>query len=513
MVSQGAKRMLIMETIAKIRRLYHVNGKGFKTIARELNLSKNTVKKIIRSDETQFKYERQEQGYPVLGSYIDKLKEKLEHDINEPKRRKRTARKIYAELILEGYEGSYDAVHDFVLQWKRENKKALPKAFIPLEFGAGEAFQFDWSEEEIKLKGILTRIKVAHIRLCYSRYFMMIAYPNEQLEMVMDAHNKAFQFFSGVCHKGIYDNMKTAVKTVLLGKQREFNKRFLQMCSHYLFEPIACTPASGWEKGQVENQVSTGRLNFFTPLISVESLEELNIILERNCIEWAKNHLHPEQKEKTVFDMYQEEMFMLIPYRGNFDNYKVENQVLSPYCFIQYATNCYSAECAYVGKPVEIRIYAKEIAIYYRDKRIGHHKRSFERYKRIYDPWHYVPLLERKPGALRNGAPFKQMDLPNGIQKVREHLSAYPDGDRRFIRILLAVMQYNLTTVENACSEALSDGGCNDTVILKKLQPPLPEVKQNTLSIQLSFPPTEDCHGYNKAYLSMHTLTEEVNYA
>jgi len=437
----GRKRMLIMETIAKIRRLYHVNGKGFKTIARELKLSKNTVKKIIRSDETQLKYEREEQSYPVLGNYIDTLREKLEHDSNEPKRRKRTASKMYSELILAGYAGSYDAVHEFVLQWKRENKKSLPKAFIPLEFAPGEAFQFDWSEEEIKLRGTLTRIKVAHIRLCYSRYFIMIAYPNEQLEMVMDAHNKAFQFFSGVCRKGIYDNMKTAVKTVLLGKQREFNKRFLQLCSHHLFEPIACTPASGWEKGQVENQVSTGRLNFFTPLVSVNSLEELNVFLKENCIAWAKNHLHPEQKEKTVFDVYQEELPHLISYRGSFDSYKVENQVLSPYCFIQFATNCYSAECDYVGKPVEIRIYAEEIAIYYRNKMIGHHQRSFERYKRIYDPWHYVPLLERKPGALRNGAPFKQMVLPLSIQKVREHLSGYPDGDKRFVRILLAVMQ------------------------------------------------------------------------
>ena len=127
-----------------------------------------------------------------------------------------------------------------------------------MEFSAGEAFQFDWSEEEIALAGVLTRIKVAHIRLCYSRYFLLIAYPNEQLEMVLDAHNKAFQFFAGVCRKGIYDNMKTAVKMVLLGKEREFNARFLQMCSHHLFEPIACTPASGWERDRLRIKWTPG---------------------------------------------------------------------------------------------------------------------------------------------------------------------------------------------------------------------------------------------------------------
>jgi len=502
-----------METIAKIRRLYHVNGKGFKTIARELKLSKNTVKKIIRSEETVSQYQRQDQGYRVLKNYTDKLEEKLKHDIKEPKRRKRTIKKIYAELKEAGYEGSYDAVHDFILQWRREQNQVLTKAFVPLEFAAGEAFQFDWSEEEIKLAGVLTRIKVAHIRLCYSRYFIMITYPNEQLEMVLDAHNKAFEFFSGVCRKGIYDNMKTAVKTVLLGKGREFNTRFLQMCSHHLFEPIACTPASGWEKGQVENQVGTGRCNFFTPLVKVENLEELNSQLEKNCIAWAKNNTHPEQKEKTVFEMYQEELPSLIPYRGCFDSYKVENDVVSPYCFVRHATNCYSVECGHVGQAVQMRIYAKEITVMYRNKMIGHHKRCFERYKRIYDPWHYVPLLERKPGALRNGAPFKQLELPTHMQKVREQLAHYPDGDKRFIRILLSVISNGLAAVEQACKVALSEGGCNDIVILKQLQPIEPDTQQRPFVLQLSFPPTEDCHSYNMAYLSEHMLSVEVTYA
>jgi len=502
-----------METIAKIRRLYHVDGKGFKTIARELKLSKNTVKKIIRRNETLLTYNREEQGYRVLENYTDELEEKLTFDMKEPKRRRRTAKKIYSELMEAGYEGSYDAVHDFISQWRRDQKRELSKAFVPLEFAAGEAFQFDWSEEEIKLSGVLTRIKVAHIRLCYSRYFIMIAYPNEQLEMVLDAHNKAFQFFTGICRKGIYDNMKTAVKTVLLGKEREFNARFLQMCSHHLFEPIACTPASGWEKGQVENQVDTGRCNFFTPLVKVENLEELNNQLEKNCIAWAKNHKHPEQKERTVFEVYQEELPVLIPYRGYFDSYKVENDVVSPYCFIRHATNCYSVECSYVGKAVQVRIYAKEIVVIYRGKMIGHHKRSFERYKRIYDPWHYIPLLEKKPGALRNGAPFKQLKLPDNMQKVREQLSRYPDGDKRFIRILLSVIPHGLSVVETACAAALSEGGCNDVVILKKLQPMVPDAQQKTLLLQLSFPPTEDCHSYNMAYLSEHTLSVKVTYA
>jgi transposase len=506
--------MLIMETIAKVRRLYYVENKGFKTIARELRLSKNTVKNILKNDKTKLEYpSRQYQHYPVLGGHKEQLMERLSNDLEEPKRRRRTAKKLHRELQAEGYEGSYDAVHAFVKQWHMDHKsQGLSKAFIPLEFEAGEAFQFDWSEEEIELDGSLTRIKVAHIRLCYSRYFLMIAYPNEQLEMVLDAHNQAFLFFEGVCRKGIYDNMKTAIKTVLLGKEREYNARFLQMCSHHLFEPIACTPSSGWEKGQVENQVNTGRCNFFTPLVKVATLDELNAQLQASCIAWAKTTQHPEWKARTVFEVYQEEIAKLIPYRGPFDSYKVINEVVSPYSFVLYATNNYSVDINYVGQAVQVRIYAKQIIIEHQAKIIGNHPRCFGRHERIYDPWHYVPLLERKPGALRNGAPFKRLRLPVAMQSVRKQLSHYSDPDRRFIRILLYVIQYGLEAVEEACRVALLQGGCNDTVILSYLKPPVEQPLEQAFLIKLSAPPTEDCHSYNQAYLPQTMNNVEVSH-
>ena len=306
--------------------------------------------------------------------------------------------------------------------------------------------------------------------------------------------------------------MKTAVQTVLRGKEREFNPRFLQLCSHHLFEPVACTPASGWEKGQVENQVDTGRCNFFTPLVKVDSLLDLNKRLEASCLGWAQKTKHPEQKDKTTFDVYQEELPFLIPYRGDFDGYKVEKEIVSPYCFVQYATNAYSVKCHYVGKVVDLCIYAERIKIIYEGKCIGEHKRSFGRYKRIYDPWHYVPILERKPGALRNGAPFKALNLPVAMQKVREKLAQYSDGDKQFIRVLLAVSVYGLDAVENACSQAITQGGCNDTVIFRYLEPVL-KVNVNEEYLALLFPPTEDLQCYNHIFLSGKMISREVGHA
>jgi transposase len=141
----------------------------------------------------------------------------------------------------------------------------MAEAFVPLSFAPGEAYQFDWSHEVVLINGVTVAVKVAHVRLCHSRMLFVRAYPRETQEMVFDAHNRAFAFFRGACTRGIYDNMKTAVETVFIGKDRQFNRRFLRMCGHYLVEPTACTPASGWEKGQVENQVGVVRERFFTP--------------------------------------------------------------------------------------------------------------------------------------------------------------------------------------------------------------------------------------------------------
>ncbi len=125
--------------------------------------------------------------------------------------------------------------------------------------------------------------------------------------MVFDAHDRAFAFFGGACTRGIYDNMKTAVETVFVGKERQYNRRFLQMCSHYLIEPVACTPASGWEKGQVENQVNLVRERFFTPRLRFKSYDELNGWLLDKCISYARAHKHVDQTERTIWEVFEGE--------------------------------------------------------------------------------------------------------------------------------------------------------------------------------------------------------------
>jgi len=243
--------MLIVETIAKIRRAYFVEGKSIKAICRDLRVSRKVVRKVIRSGETAFSYERSSQPQPKIGPWREELDKLLAVNATRSSRERLTHMRIFEELRGLGYEGGYDAVRRYAATWRRQESEATSAAFVPLSFDPGEAYQFDWSHEVVVIDGATVTIKVAHVRLCHSRMLFVRAYPRESQEMVFDAHDRAFAFFKGACQRGIYDNMKTAVDAIFVGKERAYNRRFLQMCGHYLVDPVACTPASGWEKGQV----------------------------------------------------------------------------------------------------------------------------------------------------------------------------------------------------------------------------------------------------------------------
>jgi transposase len=255
--------MLNVETIRKVRLAHYRDGKKIREIARKFNLSRNTVRSIIRSGITDQKYERSEQPRPKLGSFVERLSQWLKEDRDKPVKHRRRVQILFEQLQREGYAGGYDTVRRYVGKWKDDECTALVKAFIPLEYDPGDAFQFDWSYEDVALGGVPVKVKVSQFRLCHSRKTFCFAYTRESLEMVLDAHIRAFEFYGGLCRRGIYDNLKAVVTKVLTGKDRVFNRRFQNMASHYLFDPVACTPAAGWEKGQVENQVGVVRHRFF----------------------------------------------------------------------------------------------------------------------------------------------------------------------------------------------------------------------------------------------------------
>lgn len=492
-----------METIRKIRCAYHRDKKGIRQIAREFHLSRNTVKKVIRGDATEFVYDRKAQPLPKLGPYEVSLLEHLITDATKPRREQRTAAVLFEELQRLGFEGGYDSVRRYVQKWKRSEEGKKVTAYIPQSFAPGEAFQFDWSYELVELGGVIVKVKVAHFRLCYSRMQFCVAYPREGLEMVLDAHVRAFEFFGGSCRKGIYDNLKTVVTKILMGKGRTFNRRFQNLASHYLFEPVACTPAAGWEKGQVENQVKFIRQRLFVPRLKFADIDELNQWLSDRCRTLAAGHRHPEFRDRTVAECFAEEKHHLMAVIAPFDGYKELPARVTTTSLISYDSNRYSVNASAVGKIVMMRAYAERIVIVHDGSIIGEHRRQFGRDKIIYNPWHYLEVLKQKPGALRNGAPFKEWELPEPLMEVRQALSRRPEGDRQFVGILSAVCVYGLEAVVAACAEALSSGVSSRDVVLNILSrshdaPEVSECEPPPHLPELKAPPLANCTRYDE---------------
>jgi len=495
--------MLIVESIRKIRQAYHRDKRPIRQIAREFHVSKNTVKRIIRSGIIEQVYKREEQPRPKLSQYESRLKELFAEDSRKPIRHRRSAQLLFEQLQLEGFTGGYDSVRRYIKQQSDKADRSV-EVFIPLSFAPGEAFQFDWSYEPIELGGVNVQVKIAQFRLCNSRMLFCTAYMRETLEMVLDAHIKAFSFFGGACLRGIYDNLKTVVTKVLIGKDRVFNRRFLLMSSHYLFEPVACTPAAGWEKGQVENQVGLVRKRFFATRRKFADLAELNEWLRDQCLAYAASHKHPDTPLMTISDVFKEERRHLLTATVPFDGYREHDAKVSSTALVAFDRNSYSVHVSAVGNPVTVRAYADQLTFVQDGRTVGIHRRRFGRGGVYFDPWHYLEALKKKPGALRNVAPFKEWNLPEPVELVREALAGHHDGDRQFVGILSAVPIYGIEAVIQACTDVLAAKTVSRDVVLNLLsrthEEPQPE--PITHLPVLTTPPTADCKRYDLLLLT-----------
>ncbi len=498
-----------MEIIAEIRRRHLVQGEKISAIARDLNLCRQTVRKHINT-EAEPVYQRREQTASKLGPVITILEQWLELEASLPKRQRRTAQRLFECLQIEaGYTGSYDRVQKYVKRWK-EGQKASPKvnqAFVPLAFPAGDVGQFDWSYETVEIGGIPQAVKVAHFRLAFSRKMFVVAYWREAQEMVLDAHVRAFAFFGGVPAKMVYDNLKTVVEAILAGKERRFNRRFLALANHYLFEPVACTPESGWEKGQIENQVGNIREWLFTPMPKFKDLDALNSWLAKRCEELSKRK-HPAFPTRTIADCFQDEQALLRPITAAFEGY-VEHLVrVSSTCLVRVDRNRYSVPSAWAGKVASVRLYADKIRIVADQAVIAEHDRCFLRDQLLCNPWHYLPILEKKPGALRHGAPFRDWDLPIAIRTVKDRLLKQPKGDRAFVSLLQLASETGLEALQVACELSLETGVVSASIVANELRRLTAPERIKTLAEgtvpALTIEPIADCHRYDRLREGSH---------
>ena len=463
-----------MDLLSVIRRWHFRQEISTREIKRRTGLSRNTIRKYLRSDavEPSFKV-------PVrpskLDPFADKLSAWLRVESKKSRKQKRTAKQLYVDLVELGYDGSYNRVAAFARRWRTElqyEQQTIGRGtFVPLVFQPGEAFQFDWSEDYAVLDGKVTKLQVAHTKLAHSRAFIVRAYLLQTHEMLFDALTQAFRVLGGVPQRGIFDNMRTAVDKIGTGKARQVNARFAAMASHYLFETDFCNPASGWEKGQVEKNVQDARHRLWQPTPQVESLDALNLWLEERCKALWEDIPHGIEPG-SVANAWADESESLMVAGRPFDGFVEYRKRVSPTCLIHFERNRYSVPASFANRTVSLRVYPDRFQVVAEGQPICAHQRIINRSHdgpghTVYDWRHYLAVVQRKPGALRNGAPF--LELPDAFQRLQRHLLRNPGGDREMVEILALVLHHDEQLVLTAVTMALEAGVPTKTHILNLL--------------------------------------------
>ena len=498
-----------MSMYAKVRRLFFREKLSINEIVRRTSLSRNTVKKWLRATEvTELQYRRRPMP-TKLTPYEDQLKQALIADSHRPKRDRRTALMLLAELQKSGYTGSYTRLTDYIRNWRTAGEPELGRsAFVPLKFRLGEAFQFDWSEEPLVVGGFYRRLQVAHIKLCASRAFLLVAYPTQSHEMLFDAHTRGFRVFGGVPLRGIYDNMKTAVDKVQSGKERIVNARFAALTAHYLFDADFCNVASGWEKGIVEKNVQDSRRRVWHEAGQQQfsNFAELNAWLEHRCRAlWAELPC-PGTEGITLQEALEMEQPHLMPIPGSFDGYIEVVARVSSTCLVTVKRNRYSVPCHLAKRKVSVRLYPERIEVHADDAKVASHIRLFDRDQVSYNWQHYIPLVGRKPGALRNGAPFT--DMPKPLLSLQRALLKRPGGDRAMAEVLAYVPSIGLEAVL-AAADGLTASGHTSVEQVRQVLNRLSEAKDPGVPqvttpgvLLLAEEPIADTRRYDRLHLS-----------
>jgi transposase len=500
--------------VSVIRRWHIREGMPIREIARRTGLSRNTVRKYLANQTLEPSYPQRHLP-SKLDSYGETLTNWLFRESRRHRKQRRTVKRLYLDLVSLGYTGSYDRVAAFARHWREAQQDAKllagKQAFVPLQFAPGEAFQFDWSEDWVKINGVSTKLQIAHFKLSYSRAYFMRAYLTQSHEMLFDAHYHAFVAFGGIPERGIYDNMKTAVDKVGRGKHRQINKRFHAMVGHYLYEPEFCNPAAGWEKGQVEKAVLDARHGLWYDTPPFKSLQELNLWLQERCQMLWQETAHPQLKNRSLAECLRDEQSQMMSVPRAFDGFIEHSKRVSSTCLITFEHNRYSVPASFANRVISLRVYPERLVIVAETQVVAEHSRAFNRDKgmpgqTLYNWQHYLSVAQRKPGALRNGAPF--MELPDSFRQLRARLLKRPGGDREMVEVLALVLLHDEQQVERAVAQALEAGEPSKQHVLNCLSrledPPRPQRLTTSPALTLVTEPLADTARYDNLRRARH---------
>lgn len=464
--------MLKVEHFEIIRRKVLVEGMSQREVAEELGHSRKTVAKAVKYPSPPPFQRSKDRPHPVLGPFQALIHAWLEADQSAPRKQRHKASRIYDLLKCDhGFQGHQSTVRRYVASLKATEGER----FFPLQFDPGQEAQVDWGEATVIENGVERKTNLFCMRLCYSTASFVCAYERQTMESLLDAHVRAFEFFGGISRRLAYDNMKTVVITVGRGQERKLNVRFVELKSHYLFETRFCNVACGNEKGHVENLVKFAQQHFVTPLPRVCDLEELNTHLLNAC---RQDLDRPHARSgRTRRELLAEEQAKMLPLQEpRFEACAQRSGLVSKFSLVRHDNADYSVPVAYAYHACVLKAFVERVEIFVNHERVASHKRSHESGAFIIDPLHFIPLLERKPGALDNARPFKGEPWGEEFTVMRKELEYRygGDGTRKYIRILLLFSEFPEAQVKDAVRNCLKRAAFNDDAVKSVLnyEPP-----------------------------------------
>ncbi|WP_409967180.1 IS21 family transposase [Bengtsoniella intestinalis] len=397
-----------MNIYKEVRQLRQ-QGRSQRSIAVQLGISRNTVKKYWEGEAVPWVRKEYQRPTSVLTEGVKNFIQQCldEDEENRLKKQSHTAKRIYDRLVE---EQSFTGGESTVRRYVQELRGSTPEAFVPLAFDPGDAVQVDWGEATIRLADVKTKVNIFCARLCYSDAPFVVAYRRQNSESFLEAQVRTFDYFGGAPRRVIFDNAKIAVKDGF-GAHAKTQDSYAMLAAHYGFETVFCNPASGNEKGLVEGLVGFSRRNFCVPLPKVDSMDELNDLLQKRCEQYLKHTIRG--KNGTVREEFEVEKAALNPlpiYR--FDPAKRAHGRVDRFSTVRFDTNNYSVPVTYCGKEVTVKALPEQVEIYSQNKLIATHPRCLGHKQNVYDLQHYLPLLERKGRAIFQAKPVRDTVPP-----------------------------------------------------------------------------------------------------
>lgn len=443
-----------MELYRKVR-LACSEGMSQREAARHFDISRDSVRKMLSFSAPPGYRRKKAIKRPKLDGLTEIIGAWLEADKAVHRKQRHTAKRIFERLRDEhGFTGGYTIIKDYV----REHRRRRQEMFVPLDHPPGHA-QADFGEAVVVIGGVEQKAHFFVMDLPHSDAYFVRAYPAAPAEAWMDGHVHAFTFFGGVPQSILYDNDRCLVSKIQPDGTRVRATLFSGLLSHYLLRDRYGRPGKGNDKGNVEGMVGYARRNHMVPVPCFPDWESFNAHLEAQC-RARQDHVLRGHKE-SIGERLRRDLAAMQPLpAAPFEACDQASGRVSSQALVRYGTNDYSVPVAYGHQDVWVRGYVDRVVIGCRGEVIARHPRCYDREDMVFDPVHYLPLIERKINALDQAAPLAEWDLPEEFNTLRRLMEARRPkmGRREYVQILRLLESFDMDDLLAAVRQALKLG-------------------------------------------------------